>query len=252
MIRLYRGAVFKDLSRTGGSCRGAARGRACRSPVSITHRLAPSGCCHPPGAPLAPTGGRIQPHPLVLTGVYWVSWGAGKGRAVRAVPCPATVGWGSVFWWSQCPPAGRQEGQDTSPHPFPQRSHRSRGSPDQTCVPGQFPPQTGTRREELQVMAPRGSEPADASRGDKGLPETPATLDPLGFCSRVPATQSTAMAQPRPTGPGCRAGFREVCGDRNALCVRAAASSRRLHATSACDKYSLPVCTSTISMRAIF
>lgn len=190
------------------------------------------------------------------SGAYWGVLGVlggQEGRAVRAVPCPATMGWGSVFWWSQCPPAGRQEGQDTSPHPFPQWSHRSRGSPDQTCVPGQFPPQTGTRREELQVMAPRGSEPADASRGDKGLPETPATPKPLGFCSRVPATsQSTAMAQPRPMGPGCWAGFREVCGDRNALCVRAAASSRRLHATSACDKYSLPVCTSTISMRAIF
>lgn len=80
MIRLYRGAVFKDLSLTGGSCRGAARGRACRSPVSIIQRLAPSGCCHPPGAPLAPTGGQIQPHPLMLTGVHWVSWGAGKGE----------------------------------------------------------------------------------------------------------------------------------------------------------------------------
>lgn len=135
---------------------------------------------------------------------YWGALGVlggWEGGAIRAVPCPATVGWGSAFGCSQCPqcpPAGRWEGQDTSPHPFPQRSHSSRGSLDQTCVPGQFPPQTGTRRELLQVMAPRGSEPADASRGDKGLPEPPATPDPPGYHSRVPATSQSTAEAPQP------------------------------------------------------
>lgn len=125
MIRLYRGAVFKDLSRTGGSCRGAARGRACRSPVSITHRLAPSGCWHPPGAPLAPTRGQIQPHPLVLTGVYWVSWGGRRGE--QSGLCLAWPPWDGAQRWGapsapSAPQLGGRRGRTPLPIPFLSRA----------------------------------------------------------------------------------------------------------------------------------